>query len=377
MSSVYLEHRDAHHVLGARSLEEVDTGLARAAEAILGCDALLFTAGAGMGVDSGLPDFRGTTGLWSDRDVAMTYEEMSNDKWFFEDPAFAWGVNYTQIEMYRTTAAHDGYATLLKWATTLGKSWFVFTSNIDGMFEKAGFAAEKVVACHGDMHHLQCTKDFRECPSVNEDRSDEVWTADCIPSGLGSEIDPAVLRFRDPAILEASYFRCPRCGRLARPNVWFCADKHYVPRQSACALRDVYLKWLWALQERGARLVVVECGGGLAIPSVRVEGEDAVEGCGEASLLVRINPSDCKVPAEKAVGLPFGALEGLRRIDAALEALTSPAQATTVQRQGVARRASRSPTAKSRARASSPSAPRAKSRAASPAAAKAKAKSRA
>ena len=51
-----------------------------------------------MGVDSGLPDFRGSTGLFKDRELAMSYEalqrhatflflqEMSDDKWFAEDP---------------------------------------------------------------------------------------------------------------------------------------------------------------------------------------------------------------------------------------------------------------------------------------------------
>ena len=37
----------------------------RAAEAIAVGDALLITAGAGMGVDSGLPDFRGPEGFWN------------------------------------------------------------------------------------------------------------------------------------------------------------------------------------------------------------------------------------------------------------------------------------------------------------------------
>ena len=36
----------------------------RAAEAIRGAEALVFGAGAGMGVDSGLPDFRGPEGFW-------------------------------------------------------------------------------------------------------------------------------------------------------------------------------------------------------------------------------------------------------------------------------------------------------------------------
>ena len=35
-----------------------------AARLIQGADGLMITAGAGMGVDSGLPDFRGNAGLW-------------------------------------------------------------------------------------------------------------------------------------------------------------------------------------------------------------------------------------------------------------------------------------------------------------------------
>jgi len=38
--------------------------LALAAEAIRVADAILIGAGAGMGVDSGLPDFRGPEGFW-------------------------------------------------------------------------------------------------------------------------------------------------------------------------------------------------------------------------------------------------------------------------------------------------------------------------
>ena len=38
--------------------------LDRAAEAVASADTLLIGAGAGMGVDSGLPDFRGDKGFW-------------------------------------------------------------------------------------------------------------------------------------------------------------------------------------------------------------------------------------------------------------------------------------------------------------------------
>eukprot|EP00439_Symbiodinium_sp_Y106_P052373 s2721_g7.t1 len=108
MSRVYLEQRDANHVPPPQTAAEVSAAVEAAAEAVANCDVLIFTAGAGMGVDCGLPDFRGSSGLFKDREVAMTYEEMSDDKWFAEDPLFAWGINYTQLSMYRHTQPHEG-----------------------------------------------------------------------------------------------------------------------------------------------------------------------------------------------------------------------------------------------------------------------------
>lgn len=42
----------------------IDETITQAAKLIAEADGLLITAGAGMGVDSGLPDFRGTSGFW-------------------------------------------------------------------------------------------------------------------------------------------------------------------------------------------------------------------------------------------------------------------------------------------------------------------------
>ena len=46
------------------NLASLEASFQRAADAINNADALIITAGAGMGVDSGLPDFRGTEGFW-------------------------------------------------------------------------------------------------------------------------------------------------------------------------------------------------------------------------------------------------------------------------------------------------------------------------
>ena len=46
------------------------------------------------------------------------------------------------------------------------RSYFVFTSNVDAQFSKAGFEASRIKECHGSLHFLQCINRFTEaiCP---------------------------------------------------------------------------------------------------------------------------------------------------------------------------------------------------------------------
>ena len=57
----------------------LEEGLAKAAQWLREADGLLITAGAGMGVDSGLPDFRGAEGYW------RVYPELQRQQLSFED----------------------------------------------------------------------------------------------------------------------------------------------------------------------------------------------------------------------------------------------------------------------------------------------------
>jgi NAD-dependent SIR2 family protein deacetylase len=61
-----------------------------AAALIAGADALLVCAGAGMGVDSGLPDFRGPEGFWRAyppyRGLGLRFEEIADPVHFAADP---------------------------------------------------------------------------------------------------------------------------------------------------------------------------------------------------------------------------------------------------------------------------------------------------
>ena len=71
----------------------VNDAIAAAAEAVRHAGALVVTIGAGMGVDSGLPDFRGTDGFWATyppfRQLGLSFSALANPRWFEDDPRLA------------------------------------------------------------------------------------------------------------------------------------------------------------------------------------------------------------------------------------------------------------------------------------------------
>jgi NAD-dependent SIR2 family protein deacetylase len=66
--------------------------LEHAAAIIREAEAFVITAGAGMGVDSGLPDFRGNHGFWKAYPayarLGLSFVECANPQHFSEEPHF-------------------------------------------------------------------------------------------------------------------------------------------------------------------------------------------------------------------------------------------------------------------------------------------------
>ncbi len=116
-----------------------------AAAALRSARALVVTAGAGMGVDSGLPDFRGDHGFWKAyppyEKLGLSFVDAANPAHFERDPAFGWGFYGHRLQLYRETMPHEGFRMLLRWSERLDLATFVVTSNVDGQFQKAGFAS--------------------------------------------------------------------------------------------------------------------------------------------------------------------------------------------------------------------------------------------
>src|SRR3954451_8848080 len=127
--------------------------LQRSAQVIERADSLLIGAGAGMGVDSGLPDFRGNQGFWNAyppyAKLGLDFAAMANPEWFATDPPFAWGFYGHRMNLYRQARPHEGFAVLRRWAGRMHGSAFVVTSNVDGHFQRAGFDPERILEVHG------------------------------------------------------------------------------------------------------------------------------------------------------------------------------------------------------------------------------------
>ncbi len=260
-----------------------------AARIISEADAIFISAGAGMGVDSGLPDFRGNQGFWKAypllREENLSFQDLANPAWFQNDPARAWGFYGHRYNLYKSTQPHQGFSILRDWCEAKNTPAFVFTSNVDGHFQKSGFSSDQVFECHGSINHLQCTN----CCD------DDIWIA----GELQIKVELEMLK------ANGDLPRCPKCNAIARPNILMFGDADWLP-QRAQSQRQRYRNWKSIVSDKS--IAVIELGAGKAIPTVRYESES------QHGSLIRINPRDSDGPIN-TISIAMGAAEAIEAIN--------------------------------------------------------------
>ncbi len=266
--------------------------LTDAAEAVREAEVFIITAGAGMGVDSGLPDFRGNQGFWQAYPpyarLGISFTECANPEHFDRDPEFGWGFYGHRTNLYRTTVPHKGFDIIRRWITEKNAPYFVITSNVDGQFQKAGFDEDRILEVHGSIHWLQCSS-----PCCNA-----IW-----PNTEQFKIDETTMR--SPNIP-----RCPRCKKVSRPNILMFGDWSWLPQRT----HEQEKRMQQFMDDNGnKRIVVIEIGAGSAIPTIRATSERLGWRYPQATV-IRINTRepDIKHPH---ISIASGALEGLENID--------------------------------------------------------------
>ncbi|NBH12021.1 Sir2 family NAD-dependent protein deacetylase [Amycolatopsis sp. SID8362] len=142
--------------------------------------------GAGISTASGIPDYRGPDGVWTRSPSAVNAFTLAN---FMADAVVRkefWR-SYTGHAAWQAepNAAHRALADLDRAGTAVR----VLTQNVDGLHQRAGLAARKVLELHGTMHTTRCTR----CP-------ERLPTPEVLARG---EEDP----------------RCSRCGGILQLDV--------------------------------------------------------------------------------------------------------------------------------------------------------------
>jgi NAD-dependent SIR2 family protein deacetylase len=128
-----------------------------------------------------------------------------------------------------------------------------------------------------------------------------IWTA----AEETVRVDEVKFRAEDPLP------RCPHCGGMARPNIMMFNDFYWQHRRSS-EQQKRFERWLGELEGKSAKVVVIELGAGMAIPTVRHTSERVVKRLG--GTLIRINPREPEAPPGQ-FSLATGALAGIRELD--------------------------------------------------------------
>ncbi len=114
----------------------------------------VFFGGAGVSTESGIPDFRGTGGLYTDSHDELTPEEMLHRKFFDTYPEIFYAY-YRSHMLYPDAKPGPAHISLarLEHAGLLGG---IITQNIDGLHQSAG--SSNVCELHGSVHRNYCIK---------------------------------------------------------------------------------------------------------------------------------------------------------------------------------------------------------------------------
>ena len=169
---------------------------------------VVLLTGAGLSTPSGIPDFRSPGGRWS-RYRPVTLPEFLADP---EARARYWrykGETWEVITAARPNPAHESLAALAH----AGRIELLVTQNVDGLHERSGFPAERLVTIHGTDAAVECMACGRRAPRAV---AQEAWESGvAVPCcACGGPWKPATISFGQqlvPADLGRALDGAARC----------------------------------------------------------------------------------------------------------------------------------------------------------------------
>ena len=122
---------------------------------------IVFFGGAGVSTGSGIPDFRGSGGLYTDTsETEESPEEMLSGDYLRKHPEKFY--RYYRKNMLYSDAKPNGAHKALAKLEQSGKLTAVITQNIDGLHQAAG--SRNVIELHGSVLRNYCISCYKEYP---------------------------------------------------------------------------------------------------------------------------------------------------------------------------------------------------------------------
>lgn len=200
-------------------------------------------SGAGISTDSGIPDYRGPNGLWRrdpEAEKLVTYE------YYMGDPEIrrrSWQMRRKNGALSaEPNAAHRAVAELER----SGVAVRVITQNVDGLHQRAGMPARKVLELHGTVRSVVCTHCHARGPMADALARVEAGEDDPPCPGCGGILKSATVMFGerlDPVVLGEAVAITKAC-------TVFIAVGSSLQVQPAAGLAGV-------AADHGARLIIV------------------------------------------------------------------------------------------------------------------------
>jgi NAD-dependent deacetylase len=189
--------------------DDADRQLDLLAELLVDAQHALVLTGAGVSTESGLPDYRGTNGLWRTR----RFEELASIEMWRREPEEFWLFYAERLTSLLDAKPNTGHLAIAE-LERRGLVRRVLTQNVDGLHRAAG--SRDPLELHGTLAEVECLScGFRGSNEIAEAQLDAGVAAPACPV-CAAILKPAVVLFGEllPPALTRAHIDLAACDLL-------------------------------------------------------------------------------------------------------------------------------------------------------------------
>lgn len=141
---------------------------------------VLIITGAGLSADSGMPTYRGLNGIYNGlTQEGIHIEEAISGPMLRSNPGLCWKYLLQIGKAAHLAQPNEAHYAISRFVNQR-EGRILLTQNVDGLHEKSGISADRVINIHGTMKPIYCTNCEREADLDMEDVKQENLPPRCM-----------------------------------------------------------------------------------------------------------------------------------------------------------------------------------------------------